>query len=485
MAGLAVVVILADLFVRKKGVLAFLTVVGLAAPAAFCIALWVDIAGEPVEQRFLELGQAATFAVDHFALFFKLLVIAVVGLVVMASQDYASRFSRYRGEYYALILLSATGMMLLAATTELVTIYVALELATLPLVVLAAFLRDARSTEAAMKFFVLAAVSSALLLYGMVLVYGFTGSTQLAVIAERIQEQPVENIAFGAAPLMLGIVLIVAGFGFKMSLAPFHMWVPDVYEGSPTPITAYLSVASKAAAFAVLIRVFYVAFGGISLDWSMAFAVLAVLSMTVGNLVAIAQNNIKRLLAYSTVAHAGYLMVGVAAVSDRVAEGPTILGLSGVLFYLVAYGATNLAAFFAVIAISNRVKSERIDDFIGMGFKAPLLAAVLGISMISLIGVPPTAGFIAKIYIFSAAVRADLAWLVVIGAINSVISAYYYLRVIRVMYSGAPAERERSAFSLAGRGALAITAIGIVALGIIPGYFLGIAESAVGIIAGG
>jgi NADH-quinone oxidoreductase subunit N len=263
------------------------------------------------------------------------------------------------------------------------------------------------------------------------------------------------------------------------------MWVPDVYEGSPTPITAYLSVASKAAAFAVLIRVFYLAFGGLSLDWSIGFAVLAVLSMTVGNLMAIAQTNIKRLLAYSTVAHAGYLMVGVAAVAARVGDGPTDIGLGGVLFYLVAYGATNLAAFFAIIAIANKVKGERIDDFAGMGLKAPLLAAVLAISLISLIGIPPTAGFIGKIYLFNAAVRADLAWLVVAGAINSVISAYYYLRVIRVMYTGNDTERETVPFSLPARGALAISAVGIVVLGVIPGYVLDVAQSAVGAIVGG
>jgi NADH-quinone oxidoreductase subunit N len=485
MVGLAVLVVLADLVFRQKGVVAFLAIVGLAVPVAFSIALWIDIDGEATSQRFLELGQSTTFAVDHFSLFFKFLVVAVVGLVLLVSQDYVGRFAKYRGEYYALILLSAVGMMLLPATTELITIYVSLELATIPLVVLAAFLRDARSTEAAMKFFVLAAISSALLLYGMVLVYGFTGSTQLSVIADRIQEQPVESIAFGAAPLLLGVVLIVAGFGFKMALAPFQMWVPDVYEGSPTPITAYLSVASKAAAFAVLIRVFYLAFGGLSLDWSIGFAVLAVLSMTVGNLMAIAQTNIKRLLAYSTVAHAGYLMVGVAAVAARVGDGPTDIGLGGVLFYLVAYGATNLAAFFAIIAIANKVKGERIDDFAGMGFKAPLLAAALAISLISLIGIPPTAGFIGKIYLFNAAVRADLAWLVVAGAINSVISAYYYLRVIRVMYTGNDTERETVPFSLPARGALAISAVGIVVLGVIPGYVLDVAQSAVGAIVGG
>ena len=262
-----------------------------------------------------------------------------------------------------------------------------------------------------MKFLILSAISSAVLLYGMTLVLAFTGSTELSVIAAAVAE---DGVPFGSYALFLGIVLIVAGFGFKISMVPFQMWVPDVYEGAPTPVTAYLSVASKAAGFAVILRVFYIAFGELDVDWGVLFAVLSVLSMVVGNLVAIAQNNIKRMLAYSTVAQAGYILIGVAAIAARTTDQET-LGPSSVLFYLVAYAATNLAAFFAIIAITNKTGSDDIDSFAGMGRRAPVIAAILTFAMLSLIGIPPTAGFMGKLYIFSAAIRSDLVWLAVAG----------------------------------------------------------------------
>lgn len=484
MVGLAALVVLADLVLRRKGPLAVLAIVGLVVPLAFTIALWSDVTGDPAGQKLLQLGNTVTLSVDQFALFFKVLVLGVVALVLLASTDYIPKFPSLRSEYYGLILLSAVGMMLLAATRELISIYLSLELATLPLVVLAAFLRDDKSTEAAMKFFVLAAVSSALLLYGMVLVYGYTGSTQLSVIAQNIRVGEA-GLPFGSYPMLLGIVLMAAGFGFKIAAVPFQMWIPDVYEGSPTPITAYLSVGSKAAGFAVILRVFYEAFGSVSLDWSMLFGVIAVASMTVGNLVAMAQSNIKRLLAYSTIAHAGYILVGLAAVSARGPAEAAGLGSSGVLFYLVAYATTNLAAFFAVIAIANKTGSERIDDFTGMGQRAPVLAAVLAVSLISLTGIPPTAGFIGKLYLFNAAVQANLVWLAIAGVINSVVSAYYYLRVVRVMYLGKPASSERVPFSAAGHLALLVSGAGILVVGIIPRFLLEVAQRAVGAILGG
>jgi NADH-quinone oxidoreductase subunit N len=273
--------------------------------------------------------------------------------------------------------------------------------------------------------------------------------------------------------------MIVAGFGFKIASVPFQMWVPDVYEGAPTPITAYLSVASKAAGFAVILRVFYLAFGEISLDWANLFAVLAAASMTVGNLVAIAQSNIKRMLAYSTIAHAGFLMMGVAAIAARVPEGETTIGPSGVLFYLGAYAVTNLAAFFAIIAISSRTGSDMISSFAGMGRRAPILAIILAFSMVSLLGLPPTAGFMGKLYLFSAAMKSDLAWLAVVGVVNSAVSAYYYMRVIRVMYMSPSETEERIPVAIAPQAALYITALGILALGIFPDPLISVAETAV------
>jgi NADH-quinone oxidoreductase subunit N len=476
LVGLALLVIALDLVVRRKGALALVTVVGILIPFAFGILLWGDVHARP-EGRLV--GIFETLTVDKFALFFKFLVLGITGLVVLASQDYVSKLRRYQGEYYALILLSASGMMLLAATSELISIYVALELTALPLAALAAFLMDARSSEAGIKFLILSAISSAVLLYGMALTYGFTGTTHLEGVAEALKAPGTAGVPFGSYALLLGVVLIAAGFGFKMASVPFQMWVPDVYQGAPTPVTAYLSVASKAAGFAVVLRVFYIAFQGFSLDWSILFAALSAASMTIGNLVAIAQSDIKRMLGYSTIAHAGYLMVGLAAIAARTPGGET-LGPSSVLFYLGAYAATNLAAFFSIIAITNQVGSDAIDDFAGMGRRAPLLALVLALSMVSLIGIPPTALFIAKLYIFTAAVKSGLVWLAVVGVVNSVVSAYYYFRVIRVMYLAPPVSEEAVPSSGAFRLALAVSGLGVLLMGLLPGPLLRVAEAAMG-----
>ena len=484
MVGLAVLVVLLDLVVSKKGILAAVAGLGLLVPFGLSVWLWTEVNGKPAEDLTHIFN---TLSVDQFALFFKFLIIVVVALIVMASVDYVDKMERHQGEYYALILFSATGMMLLVAATELITIYVSLELTALPLAALAAFLMTSRSSEAGMKFFVLSAVSSALLLYGMALVFGFTGSTHLSDIAAQAGELASPGVAFGNNyAFLLGVVLIVAGFGFKISAVPFQMWVPDVYEGAPTPVVAYLSVASKAAGFAVLLRVFYTGFGAFELDWGILFAALAAASMTVGNLVAIAQSNIKRLLGYSTIAHAGYLLVGLAAIASRSEDltgGPTI-GPTSVLFYLGAYAATNLAAFFAIIAISNKINSDQISDFAGVARRAPYLAFALALALVALIGVPPTGIFIAKVYVFAAAVKSDLLWLAVIGVANSVVSAYYYLKVVRVMYLDPSPSEERVPSSPAFRIALGVSTLGILVVGVLPGPLLRLAEISVGTLTG-
>ena len=481
-AGLALLLILLDLVIARKGLLASLAVVGLAVPLGFSIALWFDLNNDGVAAM---EGVFGTLVVDKFSLFFKFLFLGVAALVVLVSVDYAKRFQRFQAEYYALVLLSTAGMMLMASTLELITIYIALELTALPLVALAAFLRDSRSSESGMKFLILSAISSAILLYGMVIVYGFTGSTMLQDVADQLGRTGLSaDTAFGDNALLFGVVLIIAGFGFKIASVPFQMWAPDVYEGSPTPVTAYLSVASKAAGFAVILRVFYVAFSQdiLSLDWSAIFAVLSVLSMTVGNLVAIRQDNIKRLLAYSTVAHAGYLMVGVAAIAARAPEAQADAGPSGVLFYLGGYAATNMAAFSVVIAISNRIGSDMIDDFAGMARRTPYLAAVLAFAMVSLIGVPPTVGFITKVFIFGAAVGANLEWLVVAAVLNSVLSAYYYLRVVKVMYLSPPVTDEPVSSGLPMRVVVMGAFSGLVFFGIYPTPLLELARTAAGVL---
>ncbi len=482
MVGLALLVMGLDLLVNRKGLLALVAVVGLAVPVGLSIVLWDDVHSQATGQM---VGVFGALTIDKFALFFKLLVLGITGLVIMASVDYMRHLKRLQGEFLGLVLLSATGMMALATATELITIYVSLELTALPMVAMAAFLMTPRSSEAGLKFLVLNGVSSALLLYGIVLVLGFAGTTYLPAIGEALAGPVDPGVPFGSYGLLLGVILVVAGFGFKISSVPFQMWVPDVYEGGPTPAVAFLSVASKAAGFAILLRVFYVAFPAFDVDWAMLFAVLAAVSMTVGNLVAMAQSNIKRLLGYSTIANAGYMMVGLAAVAGRVGGVGESAGASSLLFYLAAYAATNLAAFFAIIAISNKVESDQIDDYAGVGQRAPMVALVLGVAMISLIGMPPTGLFIGKIFLFSAAVQADLAWLAVLGVVNSVVSAYYYLRVVRVMYMEEPASEEKVPSSVPFRVALGVSGLAVLVMGIAPRLMTWVTDVAAGSLTGG
>ncbi|HUV53284.1 MAG TPA: NADH-quinone oxidoreductase subunit N [Dehalococcoidia bacterium] len=466
LCGIALAVVLLDLVVENKKILAGISVAALAVPIAFIVALW----GE----------QQSTFGgmlvVDEFSLFFKFLLVGITGLVIVSSVDYVKKFARFQGEYYALVLFSAAGLMLMAGTGELISIYVALELSSLSLYALVAFLKDPKSSEAGLKYMILGAISSAVLLFGMAFVFGLTGTTHLDQIADKVSALVSGGQIWDSPALVLGMVFLVAGFGFKIASVPFQMWVPDVYEGAPTPITAYLSVASKAAGFAVILRVFYTAFGVpvLSESWSMLFAVLGAISMTIGNVVAIAQTNIKRMLGYSSIAHAGYLMVGLATVST--------LGRSGILFFLASYALANLGAFIAIIAISNKTGSDEIKDFSGMSRRAPALALVLALCLISLIGIPPTGGFIAKFYIFNAAIQQDLLWLVIIAVLNSVISAYYYLRVVRVMYLGEPASQEAVPSSIPLRAALTITSLGVLLLGIYPWVVLRLAETAAAVL---
>jgi NADH-quinone oxidoreductase subunit N len=472
----AVAVILLDLFVKQKRVLAVVSIAGIVVSAGFTLAMWNSTL--PSDLIFFNM-----MAVDNFALFFKLLFLVIAALVILASTDYVSKMARFQGEYHALVLISALGMMLMAATTELISIYIALELTSISLYILVGFLKDSKSTESALKYLLLGAVASAVLLFGMALIFGFTGQTQLGDIAAAIQSMSLSG-ALANPGLIVGMVLIIAGFGFKIAAVPFHMWVPDVYEGAPTPVTAYLSVGSKAAGFAVLLRVFFSAFGfptWLSLDWGMVFAIMAAVGMTVGNIIALTQTNIKRMLGYSSIAQAGYLLVGLATVgfvSPVLSDNSVFAGQSGLLFFLASYTLTNLGAFTAIIAISGKLDSDLISDYTGMGKRAPVLALALTLCLISLIGMPPAAGFMAKFYIFSGAAQQGLLWLVIIAVINSVISAYYYLRVVKVMWLGKPASAARVPSSIALRVALALSCLGVLVLGIIPGFVMKLAEMA-------
>jgi len=465
----AFVVVLADLFLQQKRILAAVGIVGLVVSMGLSLSLWGN-GGETLFDGML--------AVDEFALFFKLFFSVAAILVILASTDYVLRFPRFQGEYYALVLLSTLGMMLMAATRELISIYIALELTSISLYVLVGFLKDPKSTEAGLKYLLLGAVASAVLLYGMALVFGFSGQTHLEAIATSIEAQLVGR-AWDNPGLLLGLILLVAGLGFKIAAVPFQMWAPDVYEGAPTPITAYLSVASKAAGFAVILNVFLIAFGtDLCFDWAMIFAVLSAISMTLGNVVAISQTNIKRMLAYSSIAHAGYLMIGLAAVTK--ATSVADFGPTGLIFFLLSYAVTNLGAFIAIIAISDKIDSDLIDDYSGMGRRAPLLALALTVCLVSLTGLPPTAGFLAKLYIFNAAVHHGLTWLMIVAVINTVISAYYYFRVAKTMWLGAPISEQGIPSSRPLRAGLSIACLGILVIFFMPGPFLNIAQTVVG-----
>jgi len=465
-AAFALAVILLDLFVKEKNLLAVVSLFGLVIAGIYAVIFF------NVMEGFNQM-----LVVDRYALFFKLLFLGTAFLVILASNDYVKKLNHSLGEYYALILLSTLGMMLMAATNELISIYVALELTSISLYVLVGLLKDDKSTEASLKYLLLGAVASAVLLYGMAMVFGFTGQTQLSEIASVLQGMSLSGIMANPA-LLLGIVMLIAGFGFKIAAVPFQLWVPDVYEGAPTTITAFLSVGSKAAGFAVIMRVFFSAFGlpALSSDWGMIFAVLAVLSMIIGNVAAIPQNNIKRMLGYSSIAQAGYLMVGLTTMGF--AGTSNVNGQSGVMFFLTSYALTNLGAFIAIIAITNALNSDNISDFAGMGKRAPVLALALTLCLISLVGMPPAAGFMAKFYIFRGAVQQGLLWLVIIAVINSVISAYYYLRVVKVMWFNPAASEDKVPSSAALRASLAIACLGVLAIGIVPNFVMQVARMA-------
>jgi NADH-quinone oxidoreductase subunit N len=424
-----------------------------------------------------------SLVVDNFSLFFRFLFLGIAILVILASIDYGQRFGRFQGEYYALILLATGGMMLLAGGRDLIAIFVALELTSISQYVLASLLKDTRSTEAGLKYLLLGAVSTAVLLYGMAFLFGLSGTTKL--IAPPGEPSIAAVIAEGDSglrgALVLSMVFLAAGLAFKTAVVPFQMWVPDVYEGSPTPVAAFLSVASKAAGFAVLLRIFYDGLSDpfISSDWSNLFAAVAAVSMTAGNVTALVQTNIKRLLGYSSIAQAGNIMVGIAAISA--ADGNFALGAGGVVFFLGTYVFTNLGAFIAVIAISSKLGSDAIADYAGMSRRSPLPALALALCLVSLTGLPLTAGFVAKLYIFNTAVQSDLVWLVIVAVLNSVVAAYYYLRVVGQMYLVPPAEEERVPVTWSQGASLGAAALGVLVIGIIPTPLISAAERAVNV----
>jgi NADH-quinone oxidoreductase subunit N len=454
----------------RSAIAAGLALVGIAVSAGWSLFILLND-----DQGFAFEG---LMVVDDYSLFFNFLFVGVAAMIVLASMDLVERI-RFPAEYIALVLAATVGMMLMAASVDLIAIFVALELQAIAFYVLVGFLKDGQSSEAALKYLVAGAISTAVTLYGMAYLFGLSGTTSLYGIAGFVDTAGPEV----RSGLVLAAALLAAGLGFKMAVVPFQMWVPDVYQGAPTPVTAFLSVASKAAGFAVVMRIFVVSLGQglISSDWSNMFAAIAAISMTLGNLAALVQTNIKRMLGYSSIAQAGTFLIGLAAVA---AEDPqALLGTSAVVFFLGTYAFTNLGAFAAVIAISNKIGSDEIDDYAGVAKRSPWLAAALAICLFSLTGIPPTAGFWAKVYVFNAAVSADLVWLAVVGVLNSVISAYYYLRVVMKMYAEEPATSESFAPSPFLGIAMAAAVIGLLAVGLYPDPLLQASESAVAVLA--
>ncbi|MFN0147076.1 MAG: NADH-quinone oxidoreductase subunit N [Dehalococcoidia bacterium] len=452
-----IVLLIDALLPRQRRMMPFIALAGLAGSALWTMS-W--IAREELPQAAFE----GTLAFDEFSAFFYFLFTGITAVIILASIDWVNREGRGQGEYYTLVLTVCAGLMFLAAARDLITIFLALELSSIPQYILAGWGKDKRSSEAGLKYLLLGAVASSLLLYGMALLYGLTGTTMLTEIASVIDAGGEANRGL----LVVCMVLIIAGFGFKMAVVPFQMWVPDVYQGAPTPVAAFLSVGSKAAAFAVVLRIFMEAFPAsfLSDDWSMIFAVLAAATMTLGNLMAIVQTDIKRLLGYSSVAQAGNFLIGLAAIS--VVGEQFTLGASGVLLFLGAYAFTNLGAFVAVIAISQKIGSDQIKDYAGMWKRSPLLAAALAFCLISLIGIPPTVGFWSKMYIFNAGIRADLAWLVIIGVLNSIVSGFYYLRIVMQMFARDAEDTSKVPTSPGIGLSLAVTTIGVLVFSIFP-----------------
>jgi len=411
---------------------------------------------------------------DNFAIFFSFLFLISSFFVILQSLSFLKREEQVRGDYYALILFATLGMILMASTLDLVVIFLGLEIVSISLYILSGFRKkDLKSNEASLKFFLMGAFATGFLVYGIALIYGSLGTTNLEKIFILI---PLTETTLPGKDFLLyaGIGLLIVGFGFKIASVPFHMWMPDVFEGAPAPIAAFISAGPKSAGFAALLRIFLLAFSSFKPDWILIFWILSVLSMTTGNLLALWQTNLKRLLAYSSIAHVGYILIAFVAGGNS--------AISGVLFYLSIYILMNLGAFAIIISMGSKDRegTDLFKEYAGAGLKNPFLGVFMAIFMLSLSGFPPTAGFLAKFYIFSSAVKSGYLGLVIIAVINSMISVYYYLRVIVYMFMK-PAEEDIKPVSIPFSLGLVIlvTGIGILAFGILPQPLLDLAYNSI------
>ena len=459
LTGGSLVVLIADVLLpRGSKALGWITLLAIAATAA---------ALAPFTSTHVEVAHGL-LAVDRFALFFKVLFLGAAAITVLMSMKYLEIEGVSPGEYYFLILCTTLGMMIMASGIDLISIFIGLETMAVSFYILAGFIKpNQRSNEAAVKYFLLGAFSLGILLYGMSLMYGLSGTTSLRTMATAFVGQERDP------RLVLAVILVVAGVGFKIAAVPFHMWAPDVYEGAPTPVTAFLSVGSKAASFAMLLRIFLEGMPSLSADWRILFEVLAIVTMTVGNLAALTQSNVKRMLAYSSIAHAGYLLIGIVAAGAGYSRGVT-----ATLVYLFIYAFMQLGAFAVVILMRRQdVIGDELKDLSGLYQRRPAAAFAMLLFMLSLGGIPPTAGFMGKFWLFGAAIEAGFVWLAVIGVLNSAISLYYYIRVVVFMYLRKDVAGSTPVFSPSLAAAVAVAVVATLLLGVYPRALFDFAEA--------
>ncbi len=412
--ALGVVILVLDLILAPEQSRALGWVTAVGAGLVILFSMFAPPASQPT------LVWGGMLSHDWLSLSLKMLVIFGAGITALFAMDYDDLGNR--GEFYILMIASTIGMCFMASAADIIMLYLAIETTSIPLYILAGFFKkDEKSTEAGFKYFLFGAMASAIMLYGFSLLFGFSGTTNIYTIAINLLEGNVSVL-----PIVGSLILVLVGFAFKISAVPFHFWAPDVYDGAPTPVAGFLSTASKAAGFAVLLRVLLVVFPMLALQWGAVLAALSVATMTLGNLIAISQSNIKRMLAYSSIAHAGYILIGVVAISP--------LGATGLVLYLAVYLVTNLAAFGAVAAFHRVSGSDDMSAYYGLSRRSPALALVFMVAFLSLAGMPPFGGFIAKVIVFAAAVQSGLIWLAVIGVLNSIIGLYYYLTALKYIY---------------------------------------------------
>ena len=463
----AAAVIILDLLVknRESEKTAYLALVGLGCSlVAILITNSVFGTDKPIP---LFLGM---IQLDRFAVFFKILLLLATAATILFSLRSEELDAKLKGEYYALLLAVTFGMFLMASSTNLLMIFIALETVSLTSYILAGFLTHSpRSSEAAFKYITYGAVASGTMLFGLSLIFGMAGTGDLATIGQRLPEVFAEG-QVTALGVLIAITFILAGIGYKIASVPFHMWSPDVYEGAPIPITAFLSVASKAAGFALFLRFFYSGFGNSevmqSIDWGLLLAIVSALTMTVGNLAALPQQNVKRLLAYSSIAHGGYLLMGAVLLTN----GDSVIvnkGIGAIIFYLIVYFFMNLGAFYVVVLIANETGSEMIEGYRGLSSRAPLVAGAMAIFLFSLTGIPFLAGFFGKWVLFTAVIEGKLYWLAFVGLLNSVVSLYYYARIVKAMYFETGEDTDKLSFSKGTFALLSVFAIPTIFIGLL------------------